>query len=201
MITLGRCTKGPLCTYIHDPRKVAICPAFLQSGDCPAGQRCDLSHDPSSERVPTCLHFSRGRCSKPTCRYSHVHVSPSALICRDFAILGYCSNGAGCPERHVVECPDYASSGKCRRMKCHLPHVDRAGQIRHYATHHVPRRSDRPLPRSVAEEPSDVSSEEDDLDEIDSDDVDSEGLDEDETVVSDPQSTASVAQQHDFIGF
>ncbi|MCJ1296754.1 hypothetical protein MMC34_008321 [Xylographa carneopallida] len=61
--------------------------------------------------------------------------------------------------------------------------------------------SDRPLPRSVAEEPSDVSSEEDDLDEIDSDDVDSEGLDEDETVVSDPQSTASVAQQHDFIGF
>ena len=198
---LGRCPKGPLCTYIHDTRKVAICPIFLQSGDCPAGQRCDLSHDPTAERVPTCLHFLRGRCSKPTCRYPHVRVNPSASICRNFAILGYCSNGADCPERHVVECPDYASTGKCCRRKCHLPHVDRAGQIRHYATHNVTSNSNCLLGPSLEEEQSDVSSEEEDLDDIDSDDVDSEGLDEDETFVPNHRSTVSLAQQHDFIGF
>ncbi|MCJ1439147.1 hypothetical protein MMC27_008538 [Xylographa pallens] len=55
--------------------------------------------------------------------------------------------------------------------------------------------------QSVEEEQSDVSSEEEDLDEIDSDDVDSEGLGEDETFVPDHRSSVSLAQQHDFIGF
>ncbi|MCJ1405026.1 hypothetical protein MMC11_008252 [Xylographa trunciseda] len=55
--------------------------------------------------------------------------------------------------------------------------------------------------RFVDEAQSDVSSEEEDLDEIDSDDVDSEGLDEDMILPPNHQSTVSLTQQHDFVGF
>ncbi|MCJ1288317.1 hypothetical protein MMC26_007672 [Xylographa opegraphella] len=55
--------------------------------------------------------------------------------------------------------------------------------------------------RSVDGGQSDVSSAEEDLDEIDSDDVDSEGWDDDEAFVPNHRSTVSLEQQHDFIGF
>ena len=100
-----------------------------------------------------------------------------------------------------MECPDYASTGKCRRKNCHLPHVDRAGQIRHYMTNNATHSSNHALQQSAEEGQSDVSSEEEDVDEIDSDDVDSEGLDEDMTLGPDDQSSVSLSQQHDFVGF
>lgn len=131
---LGRCAKGSRCLYTHDPTSVALCKDFLQKGLCPAGDFCDLSHDLSPERTPTCLHFLRGRCSNQSCRYTHVGLNPSALVCSDFATFGYCKKGALCSNRHVHECPAYANTGVCRDKKCRLPHPDSAGQIRQHQT-------------------------------------------------------------------
>ncbi|KAI2826087.1 MIF4G domain family protein [Aspergillus niger] len=190
--TTGSCYKGPTCPYIHDPNKVAMCKDFLQTGQCNAGISCDLSHEPSPHRSPACVHFLRGRCSNPECRYAHVRVTPGAPVCRDFAVLGYCEKGAECDQRHVHECPDYANEGVCNKKRCRLPHVDRAGQIRKNA-------ASKTDAMAQAEE-SDASSEEEEYDEIDTDDVDSDDLDEDEPqLIAAESDTGEVSQQQDYI--
>lgn len=192
---------------MHDPSKVAICKSFLQTGNCDAGDACDLSHDPTPERTPACLHFLRGRCSNPSCRYAHVRVTPGAPVCRDFAIIGYCNKGAGCPERHVHECPDYANTGNCRNKKCHLPHVDRAGQIRKMAANKTGNEVDsnnnnnNKDSNADADEDEDISSEEEGYDEIDSDDVDSDDLDDGTEVITEGMDSGEIPQQQDFVRF
>ncbi|KAL4883705.1 hypothetical protein BJY04DRAFT_184183 [Aspergillus karnatakaensis] len=188
--TTGTCYKGPSCLYVHDPNKVAICKDFLATGKCSAGNSCDLSHEPSPHRSPACVHFLRGRCSNPECRYAHVRVTPGAPVCRNFATLGYCEKGETCEERHVHECPDYANTGVCKKKHCRLPHVDRAGQIRKNA----------PKEDGAGEEESDASSEEEEYDEIGSDDVDSDYL-SDEGGFIEGAETGEVSQQQDFIRF
>ena len=103
-------------------------------GKCLNDDNCDLSHNPTFERVPTCLHFLRGCCTNTSCRYAHIRVNPSAPVCREFSIFKYCSKGANCSERHVNECADWSNKGACQDKKCRLPHVDRAGQIRRQTT-------------------------------------------------------------------
>lgn len=191
---LGTCYKGPSCPFVHDPNKVAICKDFLQTGQCSAGMSCDLSHQPSPHRSPSCMHFLRGRCSNPDCRYSHVRVTPGAPVCRAFATLGYCEKGASCEERHVHECPDYANTGSCPKKRCQLPHVDRAGQIRKAAA-----AAARAEASADNEDESDQSSEEEDYDAIDSDDVDSDEFDDPELLEG--VDSGEMAQQHDFIKF
>ncbi|CBF85065.1 protein hzfA [Aspergillus nidulans FGSC A4] len=186
--TTGTCYKGPSCPYIHDPNKVAICKDFLQTGKCSAGNSCDLSHEPSPHRSPACVHFLRGRCSNPECRYAHVRVTPGAPVCRAFATLGYCDKGETCEERHVHECPDYANTGVCKKKHCRLPHVDRAGQIRKNAG---PKEGE-------GDDESDASSEEEEFDEIGSDDVDSDYL-SDEGELIEGTETGEVSKQQDFI--
>ncbi|GME22232.1 Zinc finger CCCH-type protein [Neofusicoccum parvum] len=88
------------CRYLHDPNRVAICKDYLLRGNCALGDGCDLSHDPTPNRVPACVHFLRGNCTNDDCRYAHIRVNPSGPVCL------------------------------CRNPKCRLPHVDRAGQIR-----------------------------------------------------------------------
>jgi hypothetical protein len=193
---LGTCYKGPSCPFVHDPSKVAICKDFLQTGQCSAGMSCDLSHEPSPHRSPTCMHFLRGRCSNPDCRYSHVRVTPGAPVCRAFATLGYCEKGATCEERHVHECPDYANTGACPKKRCQLPHVDRAGQIRKAAA--AAAKADASADN---EDESDQSSEEEDYDAIDSDDVDSDEFDDVSVELLEGVDSGEMAQQHDFIGF
>ena len=170
-----------------------MCKDYLITGKCPAGDSCDLSHEPAPERVPACMHFVRGKCSNPSCRYAHIRVNPSALVCRDFSVLGYCSKGADCTERHVHECPDYANIGICRKTKCHLPHVDRAGQIKKHAANDLVRNAG-----SEEEHDSDIVSD-DDYEEIDSEDVDSDGIE------MDPMEHATagneLSEQQDFVGF
>ncbi len=197
---IGQCPRGPLCPYIHNPAAVAICKDYLQAGNCPAGNACDLSHDPTPERVPACLHFLRGKCSNTSCRYAHVRVNPSALVCKDFAVLGYCGEGANCGERHVHECPDYANTGACRNHKCRLPHVDRAGQIRKHIANITEKTSKRDSESAGDDSDGDFSSAEEDYDEIDSDDVDSDGL-EDLTVSADDADIRAFSQQHDYLKF
>ncbi|TVY56673.1 Zinc finger CCCH domain-containing protein [Lachnellula cervina] len=165
--TTGICSKGPKCRYIHDASKVAVCKDFLLKGSCPSGELCDLSHDLTPERTPNCLHFARGNCSNANCRYTHVRVSPSALVCRPFAIYGYCEKGTSCEDRHIHECPDFSNTGTCTTKGCKLPHRHKASVMRTN-----PSRGDV----SAEDESSDLSSDEDE--EIDDDDVDSDDLDE-----------------------
>ena len=139
------------------------------------------------------MHFLRGRCSNPECRYAHVHVTPGAPVCRDFATLGYCEKGAACEERHVHECPDYANTGVCNKKRCPLPHVDRAGQIRKMA-------ANKPGP-STSEDEVDLSSEEEAYDEIDSEDVDSDESDNDTEIITGGVESGELAQQQDFVRF
>jgi hypothetical protein len=114
---------------------------------------CQLSHDPTPNRSPACIHFSRGNCTNPTCRYAHVKIDPTANVCRDLAILGYCEKGADCTDRHIIECPDYANTGNCSNKKCRLPHVDRAGQLRKIAgVPNVPSQPTNGSPKSISAE-------------------------------------------------
>ena len=181
---LGSCAKGPRCRYIHDPSKVAVCKEFLQKGSCPSGDSCDLSHELTPERTPACLHFARGNCSNANCHYTHVRVSPSALVCRLFGIYGYCENGANCENRHVHECPDFSNTGKCTTKGCKLLHRHKASVMR----------------TTVEEEGSDVSSDEDD-EEIDSDDVDSDDLDEEFFGDDGATADSDVPMQRDYVQF
>ncbi|KAE9399578.1 hypothetical protein BT96DRAFT_688455 [Gymnopus androsaceus JB14] len=129
--TTGSCSHGLTCMYQHDPSKIAICWNFLQD-NCPnTADTCNLSHDPTPERTPLCLHFlNKGRCTRPNCLYPHVNVGARHGICRDFAVLGYCDKGLDCDKQHVRECPDFAEKGTCSIKGCKLPHVIRANRNR-----------------------------------------------------------------------
>ena len=121
--------------YQHDPSKIAICWNFLQ-GNCPNNaETCNLSHDPTPERTPLCVHFANnGRCTRQNCPFPHVRVGQQHGICRDFAVLGYCSKGLDCEQSHVRECPDFAEKGACNNKGCKLPHVIRANRNRKTAS-------------------------------------------------------------------
>ena len=176
-----------------------MCPTFLQTGNCPAGESCDLSHEPTPERVPTCLHFLRGRCSNSICRYAHVRVNPSALVCRDFSTLGYCSRGATCSGRHVHECPNWSNSGACHDKKCRLPHIDRAGQIRKQAANALESKRSGDGTNIPEDNIDDISSEEDEENGSDDEDVDSDGMED--GIMPRPQTgeQSGLFQQNDFV--
>ncbi|TFK29658.1 hypothetical protein FA15DRAFT_663813 [Coprinopsis marcescibilis] len=129
--TTGACNRGLTCMYQHDPSKIAICWNFLQD-NCPStAETCQLSHDPTPERTPLCVHFlNKGRCTRGGCLFPHVNVGKREGICRDFAVLGYCEKGFDCDKQHVRECPDFAENGTCSTKGCKLPHVIRANRGR-----------------------------------------------------------------------
>ncbi|PCH44348.1 hypothetical protein WOLCODRAFT_104967 [Wolfiporia cocos MD-104 SS10] len=129
--TTGACNRGLTCMYQHDPAKIAVCWNFLQ-GNCPnTAETCPLSHDPTPERTPLCVHFANnGRCTRSNCPFPHVRVGQRQGICRDFAVLGYCERGLDCDKQHVRECPDFAEKGACTTKGCRLPHVIRAQRSR-----------------------------------------------------------------------
>ncbi|KAI1793551.1 hypothetical protein LXA43DRAFT_1123434 [Ganoderma leucocontextum] len=129
--TTGTCNRGLTCFYQHDPNKVAICWPFLQDKCTNTAETCPLSHDPTPERTPLCVHFANnGRCNRPNCPFPHVRVGQREGICRDFAVLGYCAKGLECDQQHVRECPDFAEKGSCTTLGCKLPHVIRANRNR-----------------------------------------------------------------------
>ena len=116
-------------------------------------------------------------------------------------VLG--EKGAECTDRHVYECPDYANTGVCKKKKCTLPHVDRAGRLRK-AT--AASKSETTTPPDGEDAEEDVSSEEEEYDEIDSDDVDSDELesDEDEPMVEFVEGGTDdqeLSGQQDFVHF
>lgn len=187
---LGTCNKGPKCRYIHDPSKVGVCKTFLLKGECPNGDSCDLSHDLTPERIPNCLHFAKGNCSNPDCRYTHVRVSPTALVCHSFGTYGYCDKGTTCTERHVHECPEFSNTGTCTTKGCKLPHRIKASVIRKNAA---------AGDSSAGDQSSDVSSDEED--EIDSDDVDSDVIDEEFFGDEEGEPEPEILAQQDYVRF
>ena len=109
----GRCSRdGAECLYEHDPACVSICQPFIH-GECQAGERCALSHDPAPERMPVCRLFLRGLCVTPTCAFSHVHLGDTAELCVPFSRGGYCPIGAECTKRHEMPCDSHAANGQC----------------------------------------------------------------------------------------
>jgi len=121
----GSCPFGGTCRHgHHNVNKVAICPTVLRGIKCVASDDCRLSHDASPERTPFCLFHMKSRCNREPCPYIHTAVDPDALICSDFALLGYCHNGSACKSLHLRYCPDYSNSGHCTKARCFLPHVD-----------------------------------------------------------------------------
>ncbi|KAJ7698966.1 hypothetical protein B0H17DRAFT_1006413 [Mycena rosella] len=129
--TTGSCSRGLTCLYQHDPAKIAICWNFLQGNCSNTAETCNLSHDPTPERTPLCLHFlNKGRCTRERCPFPHVNVGARTGVCRDFAVLGYCAAGLDCAKQHVRECPDFAERGACATKGCKLPHVIRANRNR-----------------------------------------------------------------------
>lgn len=147
------------------------------------------------------MHFLRGKCSNPTCRYGHIRVNPSAPVCKNFATLGYCSNGADCSNRHVHECPDYANTGTCPKKRCGLPHVDRAGQIRKQAAQSTNTSNSSDGQKVAETNQSDISSDEDNGAETDGEDVDSDDLNDELIEGVDALGRQALAEQHDFVGF
>jgi hypothetical protein len=107
-----------------------------------------------------------------------VSPSPGPLVCRPFALLGYCEAGAECDKRHVIECPDYAEKGDCTNKKCKLPHTRHA---------HVERQKAR------LDEDSELEDDEEDVKDIDSDD-----FSEDVDMSAGPN---EISQNKDFISF
>ncbi|KAI9719179.1 MAG: hypothetical protein M1828_006272 [Chrysothrix sp. TS-e1954] len=132
----------------------------------------------------------RGNCTNSDCRYAHIRVNAGAPVCRDFAILGFCSAGATCLERHVHECPDYANKALCRSRKCKLPHVDRAGQLRKATA------VDDTLSESL--ETSDIDSNAGHTD-ANSDDLDSDDLEDTLCPASSPDQRQELSEQSDFV--
>ncbi|KAL0955846.1 hypothetical protein HGRIS_002048 [Hohenbuehelia grisea] len=127
----GICSRGHTCLYQHDSDKIAICWKFLQGNCSSTAGTCNLSHDPTPERTPLCVHFlNKGRCTREGCPFPHVNVGARTGICRDFAVLGYCARGLDCDRQHVKECPDFAETGNCTTKGCKLPHVIRANRHR-----------------------------------------------------------------------
>ncbi|KAH7885859.1 hypothetical protein F5I97DRAFT_1876017 [Phlebopus sp. FC_14] len=127
----GTCSRGLTCMYQHDPNKIAVCWNFLHGNCSKTAETCNLSHDPTPERTPLCVHFANnGRCTRDNCPFPHVRVGQRHGVCRDFAVLGYCSKGLDCEMQHVRECPDFAEKGTCSTKGCKLPHVIRANRNR-----------------------------------------------------------------------
>lgn len=182
----GVCPFGAKCRFDHNPDKVSMCKTFFRTGSCPNGDRCDLSHKPTYNRVPACTHYQNGNCTNNACRYAHVSTSPGPLICRSFALLGYCETGTKCDKRHIIECPDYAENGECTNKKCKLPHTRHA---------HIERQ------KRTSDDDSELEDEEDEEsggENTDSKDVDSDDLDEDIVMNGDGH---EISQNQDFISF
>ncbi|KAL8740117.1 MAG: hypothetical protein Q9190_007143 [Brigantiaea leucoxantha] len=96
--------------------------------------------------------------------------------------------------RHIHECPDYANSGLCRRKKCTLPHVDRAGQIRKHAANQVTTKPKSSATNARDAEESDISSDEEESATSNDDDFDSDGF-ENEPVAKDH----ALLEQNDYV--
>lgn len=181
----GSCYLGPQCHYVHNAEKVAACKEFLFKGDCSKGDHCDLSHDLTPQRTPHCLHFAKGNCANPDCRYTHSDAAQATQVCRSFGFYGYCEAGAECTSRHVYgECPNFSNTGSCNIKDCKLQHRERASVMRNA----------RDRTGLVVDASSDEEGNLDGDDDVDSDQVE-------EWIGQDDEPFLDFEQQKDYIEF
>lgn len=95
----GKCIRNK-CEYQHDRKHVSVCRKFIK-GLC-HDKTCLLSHELSTNKLPTCYFYLNGICTKDNCPYLHVKLSDNATICKSF-LKGYCEKGKDCLQRHVSE--------------------------------------------------------------------------------------------------
>lgn len=138
--TPGMCTRAK-CSFAHNPRERALCPYYVKGG-C-TNQRCPLSHTPVPQNVPTCKYFLEGGCTNEVCVFLHNTASPPRyepagetwdpnrnVVCRPFAIDGWCDDGVECRWLHSYDCPDLNEPAGCPRgAACKLLHVRRAHML------------------------------------------------------------------------
>lgn len=103
----GTCLRGESCFFLHDPRAITVCDAFVK-GRC-TSLNCRLRHETEMSRLPVCQHFLQGNCLVADCPYPHMSYGADASICRDFQ-LGLCSLEEDCQKVHTYVCADYYES-------------------------------------------------------------------------------------------
>ncbi|CDK27610.1 unnamed protein product [Kuraishia capsulata CBS 1993] len=119
---LGICRNGETCRFIHDPERIALCKDFVR-GSCFKAD-CLLQHKPTQYNSPSCKFFNiAGGCTNENCLYTH-KVETNDVVCRPFAVGGYCEAGRDCEFRHSWDCPDFIDYGSCPMLPaCRLNHV------------------------------------------------------------------------------
>lgn len=118
----GECSREATCRYFHNAHKVALCRNYMR-GSC-IKDGCKFSHEVNEHNVPHCSFFMKGACKNGDCQF--LHTNPEfRLVCRPFAVGGYCLRGKSCQFTHNFECPDFQLSKSCPRGKnCKLAHLD-----------------------------------------------------------------------------
>lgn len=93
-----------------------------------------------------CVHFARGKCTNEDCKFAHMTqlgANPeSKPTCRTFALNGWCDRGVNCTRRHVFECPDFETYGKCFVNNCELQHVIKSEAIQEAQTKAAPAKTE-----------------------------------------------------------
>ncbi|XP_023013476.2 zinc finger CCCH domain-containing protein 3 [Leptinotarsa decemlineata] len=150
----GKCKRKDMgkCNRKHDPDQIALCTKFLQ-GAC-IDDNCLLSHNVSSEKMPTCKFYLEGSCSKDQCPYTHVRISPKADICRDF-LEGFCKKALECDKRHQFLCPDYEKKG-CSKPRCPYPHGKMVRKYSVFNKHKFAKKSSDKIEEKPHEKPTEL---------------------------------------------
>jgi hypothetical protein len=97
----------------QDQSKTPVCASFLRGLQC-TDKYCSKRHDvPPEFAIPICSFFQRqGQCLKgEDCKFRHIKVNQRALVCPNFALLGFCDD-KDCVMKHVRQNTNRAISNK-----------------------------------------------------------------------------------------
>ncbi|VDO03751.1 unnamed protein product [Rodentolepis nana] len=96
----GCCESADNCPLLHNSEYLRICPKFLQNICLLGEQRCPLAHVLDPCRIPQCVYFAKGTCSRSNCNFLHIKYPQGTLACQDF-LIGRCKKGSSCKKRHI----------------------------------------------------------------------------------------------------
>nr|CDS27042.1 Zinc finger CCCH domain containing protein 3 [Hymenolepis microstoma] len=99
-VKTGSCESENTCPLLHNANYLRICPRFLQNICLLGEQRCPLAHVLDPCRIPQCVYFAKGTCSRSNCNFLHIKYHRGTLACQDF-LIGRCDKGPSCKRRHI----------------------------------------------------------------------------------------------------
>ncbi|KAL8665334.1 MAG: hypothetical protein Q9202_002385 [Teloschistes flavicans] len=149
-------------------------------------------------RVPDPSNFSR-----PTPKRTTVHGVPFVRSKQgNLYRSGIVRASSGLEKANkTMLCKRFTKTGTCRKKRCGLPHVDRAGQIRRQTTKSAGAATATDSLVALEANESDLSSDDDDRPGMDGEDVDSDELDDEFIEGVDDSGRQALAEQKDFVGF